>query len=400
MNLLDKRPLSIVLVIMLGGLVFYAYTDNRISAAFMLLSVALMLTVAFILTLVLLKKKRVILLVSSVSLLFTLLFSFIYFELWFKAYDRFDGEVTVSGMVSSIETTALYSSRVTVKASSINDAPFSAYKLMLELEQKDTEYLSVGAIVTFKCKLNEFENFSDSFDSKKYYASLGYSAKSDTVSDIEVIDYTNGGFEEKLTLWRDILSRRSIMLSDNESGSFLAGLLLGERKYLDGKVGFDFTRSGVSHILALSGMHFVILGMGIERLLSLFNVNKRWRKAAIIVFSIAYTALTGCAPSVLRAGIMLVVSSLLYLICGSRDSLTNAFLSCAFICFATPYSVYSMSLWLSVFATVGIIAMVEFGEKKEHESIIAKFGNWIWEALCATFFAVGATFCITATTFS
>ncbi len=390
MNLLDKRPLSVVILAMLCGLVFYAYNNDHRTSALVLVIAAGAFAIIFAVSLII-KHTRLLFLSLSLSLIFTLLVSTLYFDMWFNVYDRFAGEsVHITGMASQIEHNGYGDLRVTVKTESINGEPHSNYKLMMNITQTEGERLAVGAVLSFDCEIGEFENFSTAFNSKGYYASLGYSGVCKYVKNISVSEYTDGGIEEHLTLWRDLLSRRAMLLSDQESGSFLSGLLLGEKKYLDNKVEADFTRAGISHILALSGMHFVILGLGIEKLLSLLNVNKKCQKAVIIVFAIAYTALTGCSPSVLRSGIMLVVSSLLYLFCGSRDTLTNMFISCALICFATPYSVFSMSLWLSVFSTLGICAMLEFKKESESKNIFVKLLNIVKESFTATFFAVGA----------
>ncbi len=400
MNLLDKRPLSIVIMAMLCGLVFYGYIDNTVLGAAVILTVAGIFAVLFIIS-VIMKRKRLLHLVLCLSLLFTFAFSHLYFDLWFKASRRFgDESVHIEGMVSTVEVMDYGNLRVGVKCDNVNGESLSAYKLMMNIPQEDGEALSVGAVFGFDCVIKDFENFSDGFNSVGYYSSLNYSGQCDEVKNITVDRYTDGGLEEKLTLWRDILSRRAMMMSDNESGSFLAGLLLGEQKYMDERIAFEFTRSGVSHILALSGMHFVILGFGLEKVLTLFNVNKKRQKWAIIAFSIFYTALTGCSPSVLRSGIMLVVSSLLYLFCGSRDTLTNMFISCALICFATPYSIYSMSLWLSVFSTLGICAMGEIFEESEEKNILKRLLASVKEAFVANFFAVGAIMWLMLTLFS
>ncbi len=400
MNLLDKRPLSIVIMAMLCGLVFYAYADSMTLGAAVILSADGIFAVLFLLS-VILKRKRFMPLVLCLSLLFTFTFSHLYFDLWFKASRRFDGEtVHIEGMVSTIAVMDYGNLKIGVKCDNVNGERLSAYKLMMNIPQEEGETLSVGAVFSFDCVIKDFENFSDGFNSVGYYSSLNYSGQCDEVSNITVTEYTDGGLEERLTLWRDILSRRAMMMSDNESGSFLAGLLLGEQKYMNDRIAFEFTRSGVSHILALSGMHFVILGFGLEKVLTLFNVNKKRQKWAIIAFSVFYTALTGCSPSVLRSGIMLVVSSLLYLFCGSRDTLTNMFISCALICFATPYSVYSMSLWLSVFSTLGICAMGEVLKESEEKNIFKRLLATLKEAFVANFFAVGAIMWLMISLFS
>ena len=104
------------------------------------------------------------------------------------------------------------------------------------------------------------------------------------------------------------------MNSDAETGGLLGAILLGDRTYLSGQTSLDFSRIGISHVLALSGMHLAILILGIEKLLSLIGISKKARYIITIILTLAYVALTGFSVSVVRAGIMLIIRSLLHLI--------------------------------------------------------------------------------------
>ena len=94
MNLLDKRPLSTILAIMLGGLVFYAYADKGSVARAVLLLCCACFVIAFAVFKIFFKKRRLILIVSACALLITTVFSHIYFDLWFKPYERFEDRRT------------------------------------------------------------------------------------------------------------------------------------------------------------------------------------------------------------------------------------------------------------------------------------------------------------------
>ena len=119
----------------------------------------------------------------------------------------------------------------------------------------------------------------------------------------------NGGISVFFDNLRERLSRCVTLFSDSESGALVSALLLGERDLLPDKLRLDFKRIGISHILALSGLHLAILSLGVGKLLSLLKVKKKARLVIIILFILIYMALTGFSVSVCRAGIMIIVST-------------------------------------------------------------------------------------------
>ena len=190
---------------------------------------------------------------------------------------------------------------------------------------------------------------------------------------------------------------RLINLSNKESGGLLAALLLGERDCLPIGTKVDFARIGISHVLALSGMHLAILVIGLSKLLAFFGVGKKTRTLISIIFTLFYMTLTGFSVSVTRAGVMLICSSLLFLLSRTKDSMTSLFIAVTLIVISSPYSIYDTSLWLSAFATLGIVV---FSEIQNGRVFIHPSVNWIITSLLSTFFALGATFVFTSLKFN
>ena len=156
------------------------------------------------------------------------------------------------------------------------------------------------------------------------------------------------------------LQRRAILFSDRDSGTLLTALLLGERDSLSDQLRLDFTRMGINHILALSGMHLSILALGISFLLKALRMGRKPRTAILMVFVFAYMAFTGFSVSVVRSGVMLILASLLYLLSRSSDAITSLAVAVFVICAVTPYAIFSTALWLSAFATLGVLVASEY----------------------------------------
>jgi competence protein ComEC len=95
-------------------------------------------------------------------------------------------------------------------------------------------------------------------------------------------------------------------LPHDESG-LAAALLLGDTAAFD-RDGWDsYLRTGVVHVLAISGQHLVILAAFVWFVLKVFGVRRRHGAWIIMGVMIGYALLTGAKPSAVRAAVMVSV---------------------------------------------------------------------------------------------
>lgn len=390
MKIFDKRPLSFILCILLGAFVFFSFGDK--TERIIIASIALILIFIAIFLKDLLKAQRLKLIGTSLLILFSCASSFLYFDVWYYAERRFPERCEIIGTVEETDFDDTYKSLV-VNTDSINDKLISDYKIKVILDSdNDFTNITPGSQINFSAVLNKFEK-TPTFDSASYYYAQGFSAEAKNVEDITVLQQNKVSISHKITNYRQSLARKLVNFSNEYGGGLLAALLLGEKEYLSGQLNLDFSRIGISHILALSGMHIAILCYGFSKILSLFGVNKKWRKLSEIIFAIAYMALTGFPISVVRAGLMVSISSALFLLSSSKDSVTNLFLSVAIICILEPFAVFDISLWLSAFATLGIIVFSEIiadNQNKLNKTLIDIISPFL-----SSIFAISATLAIT-----
>ena len=137
--------------------------------------------------------------------------------------------------------------------------------------------------------------------------------------------------------------------------SFLAeALLIGSRDNLDPLLKEQFRRAGVSHVLALSGMHLGIIALFV------FFVVRRFaapRLSILVVnaVNVLYLILAGISPSLLRAVIMFALVSLGKLM-GAKVNLMRVLVftfSLSLMIF--PGYFFSVSFQLSFLALAGIL---------------------------------------------
>ena len=151
-------------------------------------------------------------------------------------------------------------------------------------------------------------------------------------------------------------------------------LLLGDKSGLDRKTKTAFRNAGISHALALSGMHVGIIWGIVCALFSFSRRNYRtrfWGFGLSSIVILLYATCTGLSPSVSRACIMLVLWKLCELLSGSRDRLGPIMVAAMIITLFNPMAVESISFQLSFLAVGGIVFIYPVIE----ESIDKVFGK-------------------------
>lgn len=402
MNILGKRPLSVILCTMMGSFAFFAFTEGFFAARIILAALPItVLLCVFLLP----KLKRSGLrngftaAVCALSL-FCMLLSFLYFDIWFKPYKRFENEsVTIVATVTDMPDQK--DKTTTLNVRHVNGKAFSAYKMKAHIDTDEYYNYSIGSNVRLVGFIKGFEN-SDQMD---YYASLGICAEIDGITSFELVSVGKFTLEYKISSFRESITRRLIRTSDKESGGILSALLLGDREYLPSDTALSFKRLGITHILALSGMHLVMFAAIISKLLKFLGLGKRANVLTVSLFSVFYMILTGLSASIVRAGIMLIISAVLFLLSRTNDSVTSLFLSVFIIILIEPYAIYDAALWLSAFSTLGIIAFTDTGSVTKNNSLAdskpAKRAlMYVKTSVFASLFAIAATFTISVLHFN
>jgi competence protein ComEC len=86
--------------------------------------------------------------------------------------------------------------------------------------------------------------------------------------------------------------------------ALLRGMVLGQDERLSDGVRDDFQRSGLAHILAVSGQNVMLLATLVLALAALTRLALRARLVLVLALIAVYVPLAGGAPSIQRAGVM------------------------------------------------------------------------------------------------
>lgn len=137
------------------------------------------------------------------------------------------------------------------------------------------------------------------------------------------------------------------------------GFVLGEDEQIDPATVEDFRRAGLSHLLAVSGQNVALLALLAMPLLALLGMPLRARLLWIVAAIAIYVPLAGGGPSIVRAGVMGVLT-LLATFAGRRASRLYALAIAAIVTLAIDPRIGADIGWqLSFAAVLGILAIAQ-----------------------------------------
>lgn len=193
------------------------------------------------------------------------------------------------------------------------------------------------------------------FDYNNYLKSQGISGQV-IVHNFTDIQCKGSSFLNYIYSFRtNILYFVSESMSD-ETAAWLSALVLGDDSQLDEVVVDLFQRWGLSHILAISGLHVgLIVGIVYFLIVKLNIVTKEKAQWIMICFLPIYALIAGGQPSVWRASTMVLIFIILNKIklkLSVTDALSIIFL---FLILFDPYIVYHVGFQLSFAVTFGLV---------------------------------------------
>lgn len=256
-------------------------------------------------------------------------------------------------------------------------------------------HFQVGEIHKITGQLNMFETSRNegNFDALTYYQSqkIDFSIWCEESSCLYTGDTAaDGDFnlgEIKYCLVNAMLSLRnkleSVLLNAMESkpAGFFIGMLLGDKTNLDEGLKDLFTMAGISHILAISGLHVSIIGRGFYQQLRKRGVG--FGAAGIVsgVVLVAYCFMVGNGMSTVRAVGMMLLFFLAQYLGKSYDMLNSLGAMVLILLWENPFLIEYSGFWFSVMALVGVGYVGKVLSEQIEKSTI---GKSIWSCIGIT----------------
>jgi len=392
MDIFRKRPLCIAVSVFVLSLVLLM--NAFVWVKFLLIAAACISGTAAIF-----KFKKLNLFVGvMLALLLSSLLSLLYFDGYVDSAAEWYGK---SGKlrieIIDVNYNSVYSSYADVKILDIDGEKVN-YKARLESSYSiDADR---GEIFVIEGTLSDFEE-DPLFNSKRYYNSRGYYLN--ILSENNTMTYIGKAGFSLTSFFKDInefCEYRLKTVLDEDTFGFANGIFLGNREDIDPKLNRDFTELGVSHMIAISGMHLSILIGSIYSILLHFGLHRRITIGISIAICVFYIGITGATPAILRSGIMFIIMSISTLVMRENDSITSLFATVGIIIFLMPNAVFDVAFLLSCFSTFGILIIFprlkRFSEWSKSKNKFVSVCCGVLSGFAVTVFATIFTFPLTA----
>ncbi|MBQ7046202.1 MAG: ComEC/Rec2 family competence protein [Oscillospiraceae bacterium] len=192
-------------------------------------------------------------------------------------------------------------------------------------------------------------------DSRNYYLSQNV-----FVGGYQRGEYIVSSSEDKPIGYYILMLRKGIKdslkdLLPGDSGALATALLIGDKENLSEEISGNFSAAGISHLIAVSGLHLSVWCLFVLRLFNMLRLKGRLPSVLSSVFVIIFMAVSGFSYSVMRSGFMMLVMLLGNIISKRADSLNSLGFALTVLCFINPYCALSVGLQLSFLATLGIV---------------------------------------------
>lgn len=232
-----------------------------------------------------------------------------------------------------------------------------------EDQQKQRQRYSYGDIVEVRGRLEQppSQRNPKGFDYRAYLQKRGiYNLMSVQPYSIKKTGVGNTPYVQSLIYG---LKSRAEAVFDRyvggDEGALVKTMLLGQKWLLPSEIQRDFQVTGLSHVLAISGLHVGFIVAALSFVAKLFCLTKRQAFIFQICLLCLYCAMVGAAPSVVRAVVMAALLLGAKAVGREPDMLNNLFLAAFSILLFRPLDLFDVGFQLSFGAVVGIILFAE-----------------------------------------
>ena len=172
---------------------------------------------------------------------------------------------------------------------------------------------------------------------------------------------------------------------DDKTANFLITILTGDKFYIDDDTRLAFSRAGIAHVLAVSGLHIAILSMLVAWMLGFLDRLKMRRLRLVLTLAAVwwFTFATGLSPSAVRAAVMssFMIVSILAL---RKHSIVNALFAAAFFTLlVNPTSLFDAGFQLSYASVTGIIIFANAFRPDDTKTLKARIIGLITTSIAA-----------------
>ncbi len=198
-----------------------------------------------------------------------------------------------------------------------------------------------------------------------------------------------------ITASRSAIGLRIREALPGESGNLAAALIVGDRSGISDETVEALRRSGLAHILAISGLHMALVTATIILLvrgslamipsIALYYPIRKWAALAALLVASIYLVISGAGIATQRAWIMIAI--MLLAILSDRRALTmrNVGLAALVVLTWRPESIVSPSFQMSFAAVAALVAVYESWSRYRRNRPYQPPSNRLWGVISSIF---------------
>ncbi|MCR4596801.1 MAG: DNA internalization-related competence protein ComEC/Rec2 [Lachnospiraceae bacterium] len=148
------------------------------------------------------------------------------------------------------------------------------------------------------------------------------------------------------------------MCMDEDDSSVVRAMLLGDKSAMNPDTKSLYSRNGIAHILAISGLHISMLGMGLVTVMKKLRIPVALSAGTAIVLMIMYGMMTGMAASAARAIIMFSLRMLADIVHRTYDMATALVIAAVLVLIEQPAYLFYSGFQFSFGAITAVILIL------------------------------------------
>lgn len=265
----------------------------------------------------------------------------------------------ISGSADADQMSILISSQKTTSQINEMQEIFGKNASALCYLEKDTTLPKAGSYVRVLGEVSPFLQATNpgEFDTAAYYRRKDcLFALRKTKITAQTKNY--GRLEEFLSQLRyesEVLFRK---LLGEKNGATASAMVLGRKKGMDSEVKVLYQGAGISHLLAISGLHLSLIGAGLFGLLKKVRLPVTLSAGISTWILIVYAQLTGMGISTRRALVMFLLFLAAGLLKRTPDLPTSLAVAALLLLVPKPQRILDAGFQLSFSAVLGIAVMI------------------------------------------
>ena len=213
----------------------------------------------------------------------------------------------------------------------------------------------IGSMVILKGTLKNFQQPTNpgQFNAPFYYQILRISFRLNQ-AEIQVKSDRFYKIAEGLYQLRRKAGSKVDALLPEQEASVMKTMLLGEKGILDEEIKGLYQRNGIAHILAISGLHISMIGMGLYQLLRRAGLKIKLSAILASMIIVLYGMMTGFAVSAIRAIAMFLLQMLAQILGRTYDRITALAVAAVLVLVEQPLYLFHSGFQFSFLCVLGI----------------------------------------------